>query len=92
MSHFVYIVRCADGTLYTGYTTNIEKRLSEHNGEGGTESARSAGAKYTRGRRPVLLVYSKSFKTKSEAMQCEYATKQLTRTEKERMIAQQVKK
>jgi len=85
-SHFAYIVQCADGTLYAGYTTDLKQRVAEHNGEGETKSARSAGARYTRGRRPVVLVYSESFATKQEAMSREYAIKQLSRTEKEQLI------
>lgn len=88
MFHFIYVIQCADDTLYTGYTTDIEKRLIEHNGEGGTLSARSAGARYTRGRRPVTLVYQEKFSTRSEAMQREYAIKQLSRLEKKVLIAQ----
>lgn len=86
--HYIYIIQCADGTLYTGYTTDIKKRLAEHNGEGGTVSARSAGAKYTRGRRPVMIVYQEQFSTRSEAMQREYAIKQLSRLEKKTLIDQ----
>jgi putative endonuclease len=86
MSHFIYILRCADETLYTGYTTSIEKRLEEHNGEGSTKKARSAGSKYTRPRRPVKMVYNESYATRSEAMQREYAIKQLTREEKLQLI------
>ena len=86
MKHYVYVVRCADDTFYTGYTTDLEKRVKEHNGKGNTASARSAGAKYTNGRRPVKLIYSESFKTRSEAMQREYAIKQLNRKEKEVLI------
>lgn len=86
MNHYIYIVQCGDSTLYTGYTTDIEKRMAEHNGEGGTASSRSAGAKYTRGRRPVKLVYQEKFATRSEAMQREYAVKQLKRSEKEVLI------
>lgn len=82
MAHFVYMALCADGTLYTGYTTDVEKRLIEHNGEGKTKTAKSAGARYTRPRRPVTLVYTESFATRSEALQREYAIKQLTRSEK----------
>lgn len=85
--HYVYVLQCADGTLYTGYTTDIKKRLTEHNGEGETISARLAGARYTRGRRPVVLVYQEQFLTRSEAMQREYAIKQLSRLEKEVIIA-----
>lgn len=84
--HFVYILSCADGTLYTGYTTELDKRLAEHNGIGDTKTATSAGAKYTRGRRPVKLVYSEKFKNRSEAMQREYVIKCLTRREKIEMI------
>jgi putative endonuclease len=84
--HAIYILKCADGTLYTGYTTDVTKRISEHNGEGATQSARSAGAKYTRGRRPVKLVYNESFSTRSAALQREYAIKQLSRLEKQQLI------
>ena len=86
MSHFVYVIKCSDETLYTGYTTDIEKRVAEHNGEGGTATAKSAGARYTRGRRPVELVYSEKFATRSEAMQREYAIKQLSRPQKQALI------
>lgn len=87
MTHFVYVIQCADNTLYTGYTTDIDKRVTEHNGEGGTATAQSAGARYTRGRRPVELVYSEKFATRSEAMQREYAIKQLSRPEKQKLIS-----
>ncbi|MTT32969.1 GIY-YIG nuclease family protein [Terrilactibacillus sp. BCM23-1] len=70
----VYILKCSDGTLYTGYTTNIEKRIQVH------ESGK--GAKYTRSRLPVQLVYKETLKTKSEAMKREYAIKQLRRKQK----------
>ncbi|MFD2617432.1 GIY-YIG nuclease family protein [Terrilactibacillus laevilacticus] len=70
----VYILKCSDGTLYTGYTTNIEKRIHVH------ESGK--GAKYTRSRLPVQLVYQETFTTKSEAMKREYAIKQLPRKQK----------
>lgn len=86
MDHFVYIIQCADNTLYTGYTTDIKKRITEHNGEGSSVTALSAGARYTRGRRPVQLVYSEKFATRSEAMQREYAIKQLSRPEKQTLI------
>lgn len=85
--HFVYVLKCADDTLYTGYTTDLDKRLTEHNGEGDTKTTLSAGAKYTRGRRPVEIVYHEKFGTRSEAMQREYAIKQLKRKEKEELIA-----
>ena len=86
MKYFVYILQCADGTLYTGYTTDIDKRLAVHNGEEDTKAARSAAARYTRGRRPVTLVHTESFTSRSEALKREYAIKQLTREEKLQLI------
>ncbi|GGB12774.1 GIY-YIG nuclease family protein [Macrococcus hajekii] len=76
--HFIYILECADGTFYTGYTTDLDRRLAVHN--------TGKGAKYTRNRLPVRRIYSESFPTKREAMQREYAIKQLTRKEKEQLI------
>lgn len=76
--NYTYIVRCRDGSLYTGWTTDLERRLRAHN-EG-------TGAKYTRSRRPVELVYAESFDTKEEAMRREYAIKQMTREEKLRLL------
>ena len=73
--NYTYIVQCADGTLYTGWTNGLQKRLKAHN-EG------KAGAKYTRSKRPVKLVYYEGFETKEEAMRREYAIKQLTRKQK----------
>lgn len=73
--NYTYMVKCADGTLYTGWTTSVEKRLKAHN-EG------KVGAKYTRAKRPVELVYYEGYATKEEAMSREYAIKQLTRKEK----------
>ena len=73
--NYTYMMKCADGTLYTGWTTSVEKRLKAHN-EG------KAGAKYTKNRRPVELVYFEEYDTKQEAMKREYAIKQLTRKEK----------
>ncbi len=78
MSHYVYIIRCADKSLYTGYATNVEKRLKEHNGEINTK----AGARYTRGRRPVSLVYTEVCETRSEALKRECAIKALPRKQK----------
>ena len=72
---YTYIVQFADGTLYTGWTNCLQKRLKAHN-EG------KAGAKYTRSKRPVKLVYYEGFETKEEAMRREYAIKQLTRKQK----------
>ena len=69
--NYTYILRCADGTLYTGWTTDLEKRLAEHNA--------GRGAKYTRSRRPVRLYYYETYPTKGEAMRREAAIKKLTR-------------
>lgn len=74
-----YILKCSDGTLYTGWTNDIEKRLRAHN-EG-------QGAKYTRGRTPVELVYLEDFETKQEAMKREAAIKKLTKEDKLHLIA-----
>lgn len=71
---FAYIVQCRDGTLYTGFTTDVGRRVRTHN--------RGKGAKYTRSRLPVALVWFKEFSSKSEAMRAEYQIKQLTRKEK----------
>jgi putative endonuclease len=76
--HYVYIVKCKGGTYYTGYTTDIERRIDEHN--------RGNGAKYTRGRTPVELVYSEQKDSRSRAMKREYAIKQLSRKEKEELF------
>lgn len=76
--HYTYMLQCADGTLYTGYTNHLEKRVKTHN-EG-------RGAKYTRNRRPVKLVYFEVYDTKQQAMKREYAMKQLTRRQKMELI------
>lgn len=79
--HHIYVLRCADGSLYTGYAVDVEKRLAEHNGE-----TTKPGARYTRGRRPVVVVYTESFATRSEATKREAAIKKLSRAEKEVLI------
>jgi putative endonuclease len=79
--HFVYILKCSDGTLYTGYARDIKKRLSEHNGKSTIE-----GAKYTRSRRPVKLLYQEVLASRSDAQQREYAIKQLSRPQKQQLI------
>lgn len=79
MMNYTYMVRCADGTFYTGWTTCLQKRLKAHN-EG------RSGAKYTRAKRPVELVYYEGFATKEEAMQREYRIKQLTRSQKLKLM------
>ena len=76
--YYVYILECCDKSLYTGYTNHLEKRIKSHN-EG-------KGAKYTKGRRPVSLVYFESFQTKSEALKREYAIKQFSRKKKLELI------
>lgn len=75
----MYVVNCSDNSLYTGITTNIQRRLSEHNGS-------KRGAKYTRSRRPVKLVYYNQHNSRSAALKAEYAFKRLTRAEKLRYI------
>ncbi len=76
---FAYILQCADGTLYTGVTTDVARRVSEHNGS-------AKGAKYTRVRRPVALAHQEAFATRSEACAREAVIKKLTRQEKEALI------
>lgn len=76
--NYTYILECSDRSFYTGWTNDIEKRLRAHN-EG-------KGAKYTKGRGPVKLVYIEEFETKEEAMSREYAIKQMSRKEKEKLI------
>ena len=75
---FVYIVRCADGTLYTGWTTDVERRIAQHNA--------GRGARYTRMRRPVALVYREEVPDRSAAMRREVAIKKLDRERKERLV------
>lgn len=76
--HYVYIIQCSDNSLYTGYTTNIKRRISEHdNGN---------GAKYTRGRTPVTLKRVEIFDDKSTAMSREYEIKQQNRKQKEDLV------
>lgn len=79
MSWFVYMLRCGDGTLYTGVTDDVERRLAAH------RSGR--GAKYTRGRGPLELVYQEEVPDKSAALRREYQIKQLPKQEKEGLIA-----
>ena len=78
MSAFTYLLRCSDGTLYCGWTDNIEKRLAAHNS--------GKASKYTRSRLPVKLVYFETFDTKQEAMSREARIKQLSRREKLALI------
>ncbi|MBR5520947.1 MAG: GIY-YIG nuclease family protein [Oscillospiraceae bacterium] len=73
--HYVYILKCADNTLYTGWTTNIEKRIAAHNS--------GKGAKYTKGRGPVELFYLETFEEKGRALKREAEIKKLPRNKKE---------
>ena len=77
----VYMVRCADRTLYTGITTDVARRLSEHNGDG------KPAARYTRSRRPVQLVYQEIATSRAQAARREYEIKQLQRHAKEALVA-----
>lgn len=76
--HYTYMVKCRDQSLYTGYTTDLDRRVQTHNS--------GKGAKYTRSRLPVSLVYYESYETKTLAMQREYEIKQLTRRKKLKLI------
>ena len=76
--HHVYVLECADGSLYTGYTTDVERRVAEHDA--------GEGAKYTRGRTPVELVHVEEYETRSAAMSREHEIKSLSREAKERVV------
>lgn len=77
--YYLYVLRCADKSLYTGICVNLAKRIKEHNSS-------VLGAKYTRGRRPVKLVFSKKFRNRSTASIAEARIKKLSRAEKLKMI------
>ena len=77
--HYVYVLECADGTYYTGYTTDVERRVAEHDA--------GEGAKYTRGRTPVELRYTERYDSRSAAMSREHEIKSLSRGAKERLVA-----
>lgn len=79
MAHFVYILRCKDDSLYTGYTTDVNRRLKVHN--------QGKGAKYTRGRLPVSLVYYEEVSSRSEGLKLESAIKKLSKKEKEDLVS-----
>ena len=80
MSYYLYILECSDKTFYTGITTNLERRVDEHNSS-------PKGAKYTRSRRPVTLLYSEKYETRSEASKREYfIKKKMTRKEKVALV------
>ena len=80
MQYFIYILRCSDDTLYTGITTELQRRVDEHNHS-------DKGAKYTKIRRPVMLVYSEVYEDRSSASKREYAIKKLSRNQKIELIA-----
>ena len=84
MMNYTYLLQCADGTLYCGWTNHLEKRVEAHNA--------GKGAKYTKIRRPVELVYFERFATKEEAMSREYHIKQLKRSQKQALIDEMDKK
>jgi putative endonuclease len=76
---FLYVLRCADDTFYTGTTTDITRRIDEHN-------TKKCGSKYTKTRRPVELIFWLDFENRSQAQKAEYKFKKLTRTQKEKII------
>ena len=78
--YYLYILKCADDTLYTGITTDITRRVAEHN-------TGKKGAKYTQSRRPVSVVFSKKYKNRSKASQEEAKIKKLTRTQKMALLS-----
>lgn len=78
MSHFVYILRCADDSLYTGYTNDLDKRVDVHN--------KGKGAKYTRGRRPVRLVFYEEVSSMSEGLRLERTIKKFSKKKKEDLV------
>ena len=80
MKNYAYILRCSDGSLYSGWTNDLEKRLEAHNS--------GKGSKFTRGRLPVTLAYYEVFETKEEAMKREAAFKKLRKAEKEKLVEQ----
>ncbi|HSW96941.1 MAG TPA: GIY-YIG nuclease family protein [Candidatus Saccharimonadales bacterium] len=81
MNYYTYILQCADGTFYIGYTIDLKQRLAQHNG------MLKGGAKYTRARKPVLLLYYEQFQTRQSAMKREYELKQLTHKQKENICS-----
>lgn len=82
--NYVYILECSDGTFYTGWTNNLQKRIDMH--------SKGMGAKYTRGRGPVKLVYYEEYEEKKEAMKREYEIKQLTKKQKILLVNNQCNK
>ena len=81
--NYTYILKCKDGSLYTGWTNDLEQRVAAHN--------TGKGAKYTKARRPVELVYFEEFETKEQAMKREYAIKQMARKDKLELVRRKEK-
>jgi len=81
----LYILRCCDGSLYTGITTDVKRRILEHNGEG------KKGAKYLRGKGPATLVFKKRIGGKSLASKAEYRVKRLSKTKKEMLVLKKIR-
>ena len=81
--NYTYILKCKDGSLYTGWTNDLEQRVAAHN--------TGKGAKYTKARRPVELVYFEEFETKDQAMKREYAIKQMARKDKLELVRRKEK-
>lgn len=80
--HYIYIIECSDGSLYTGYTTDLERRMKEHNS--------NSGAKYTRGRTPVSLVYYEEYNNRSDATKRECEIKKLRKEQKVLLICSKI--
>lgn len=78
MTHYVYLLECSDGSIYTGYTTDVARRVAEHDA--------GEGAKYTAGRTPVHLRYVEYYDSRSQAMSREHTIKSLSRAEKEALL------
>ncbi len=77
--YYAYLARCSDGTLYAGYTNDLKEREAKHN--------QGAGARYTRARTPIKIIYSEEFETKPEAMRREYEFKKLKKDDKEKLVS-----
>ena len=84
---FLYLIRCADGSLYTGVTTDVQRRLAEHQG---SSTSAGRGAKFLRGKQPLALVYETTVRDRSTALKLEYKVKQLSKAEKEALVARQL--
>ncbi|MBE3568544.1 MAG: GIY-YIG nuclease family protein [Bacillales bacterium] len=76
--HYFYVLKCSDGSFYGGYTTDVQRRVRQHND--------GKGAKYTRSRGPVKLIYMEGYETKGEALRAEHRFKMLTRKQKEKFL------